>query len=168
MNDRLQLWQLNTMSRELFTQQLGGIFEHSPWVAERAWGMRPFHSLLELHEAMIQVAREAPEEQVLTLLRAHPDLAARIQMTAYSEEEQTGAGLQQLTPEEFSRFTELNAAYMRKFGFPFIIAVYGKSKSEIAAAMAVRLEHSAAQERRQALLEIQRISWLRIQRSIEE
>ncbi|REE80114.1 2-oxo-4-hydroxy-4-carboxy-5-ureidoimidazoline decarboxylase [Paenibacillus taihuensis] len=64
MSERLQLWQLNTMSRELFVRQLGGIMEQSPWVAERAWGMRPFHSLMELHEAMMQVVKEAPEEQI--------------------------------------------------------------------------------------------------------
>ena len=80
----IQLWQLNTLSRERFICELGAIFEQSPWVAERVWERRPFHSLRELHEAMMTAVLEAPEERIVALLRAHPDPASRADMTAHS------------------------------------------------------------------------------------
>ncbi|RAP78272.1 2-oxo-4-hydroxy-4-carboxy-5-ureidoimidazoline decarboxylase [Paenibacillus montanisoli] len=164
----ISLWQLNTFGKEIFLAQLGGVFEHSPWVAERAWERRPFHSISELHEAMMKAVKGADEEQVTSLLRAHPDLASRVQLTVYSAAEQRGAGLNELTPEEFSVFAERNAAYTAKFGFPFIMAVRGKTKAELLAAMQERLGHTVQQERKQALLEIHRITLLRLIDLIEE
>ncbi|NBD23422.1 2-oxo-4-hydroxy-4-carboxy-5-ureidoimidazoline decarboxylase [Paenibacillus sp. T1] len=164
----MQLWQLNTLSRERFIGQLGAIFEHSPWVAERVWERRPFHSRHELHEAMMTAVLEAPEERIVALLRAHPDLASRASMTAHSAEEQQSVGLDALSAEEYDRFAALNASYLAKHGFPFIIAVRGKTKNDILAAMAERLEHDGEQERKQALLEIRRIAELRLRDQIEE
>lgn len=164
----IQLWQLNTLGRELFVHQLGSVFEHSPWVAENAWKRRPFHSVNWLLESMMQAVKEAPEERILALLRAHPDLASRVSMTADSSLEQQSAGLDMLTPHEFERFAELNAAYTEKHGFPFIIAVRGKTKADILDAMAERLNHTRLQERGQALLEVQRIAELRLRDRIEE
>ncbi|SDX78762.1 2-oxo-4-hydroxy-4-carboxy-5-ureidoimidazoline decarboxylase [Paenibacillus sp. CF384] len=164
----ISLWQLNTLSKEMFVGQIGGVFEHSPWIAEKAWEARPFHSVNELHEAMLDVVRQAPEDQVTELLRAHPDLAARMTMTSYSSAEQQGAGLHELSPDEYKRFAQLNAAYTTQFGFPFIMAVRGRTKADLLAAMQERLQHSTVQERRQALLEIQRITQLRLMDVIEE
>ncbi|WP_308634266.1 2-oxo-4-hydroxy-4-carboxy-5-ureidoimidazoline decarboxylase [Paenibacillus silvisoli] len=162
------LWQLNTFGKNMFLAQLGGVFEHSPWVAERAWERRPFHSINELHEAMMNAVNGAAEEQVTGLICAHPDLAARMQLSPYSSAEQQGAGLTQLSSEEYRQFTERNTAYKAKFGFPFIMAVRGKTKSELLAAMQERLHHTVQQERKQALLEIHRITLFRLMDLIEE
>lgn len=164
----IMLWQLNTLSRELFVAQLGSIFEHSPWVADNVWEKRPFHSVNELHEEMMNVVREADESDILTLLCAHPNLASRVQLTSDSALEQQSAGLDALSPNDFERFSELNDAYMEKNGFPFIIAVRGKTKQEILAAMSARLTNERPQERRQALLEVQRIAEMRLLDRIEE
>src|SRR5215470_11475441 len=121
---------LNAMDREAFRAALGGIFEDSPWVAERAWDARPFANLAEVHAAMCAVVRRAPEAERLALLRAHPDLAGRAArartMSAASIGEQAAAGLDRLDAAEFERFARLNATYRERFGFPFILAVRGR------------------------------------------
>ncbi|KUP25205.1 2-oxo-4-hydroxy-4-carboxy-5-ureidoimidazoline decarboxylase [Paenibacillus sp. DMB5] len=158
----LTLEQINGMSREQFVAALGGIFEHSPWVAEGTYQQIPFHSVDELHRAMLQTARSAPDSQVTELLRSHPDLATRLQVTPYSAAEQQGAGLDRLTPEEFELLTGLNAAYTEKFGFPFILAVRGKNKDDIIAAISERVHYPLEQEREQALYQIGRITGFRL------
>ena len=115
--------ELNSLERAPFVSAIGWVFEHSPWVAERAWNARPFADVEALHRAMVeQVERALPEEQ-LALLRAHPDLGTRARVSDASSTEQAGAGLDQLTPEEFERLRALNETYRDKFGFPFLFAV---------------------------------------------
>lgn len=118
---------INAMDRAAFVEKFGGIFENSPWVAEQAWDRRPFATLEAMHGAMVDVARMAPAPLQLALLQSHPDLAGKEAqagaMTASSVAEQASAGLGALSPAEMSEITELNAAYKKKFGFPFIIAV---------------------------------------------
>lgn len=155
----------NGMDREAFANALGGVFEHSPWIAEEAWERRPFASVEELHEAMLSVVRNAPDDRVLALIRSHPDLATRLgigSLTAFSAEEQKGAGLDRLTPEEFATFSALNEAYKAKFGFPFIFAVRGRGKEDILAAMRQRLDHAPEQELQEALAQIARIAGFRL------
>jgi 2-oxo-4-hydroxy-4-carboxy-5-ureidoimidazoline decarboxylase len=126
---------VNKMDRTAFTKTLGGIFENSPWVAEKAWDVRPFASLDELHTAMVTVVQNAPIEQQVSLLRAHPDLAGKEAqagaLTASSTVEQASAGLNALSKEELARLSKLNADYHTKFGFPFIIAVRNHTKEGI-------------------------------------
>ncbi|MNB96639.1 Uric acid degradation bifunctional protein PucL [compost metagenome] len=160
--DILTLEQINGMNRTQFVEALGGIFEHSPWVAEEAYAFLPVRSAEELHRVMLQTARSAPRSQVDELLRAHPDLATRLQVTPLSAAEQQGAGLDRLTAEEFERLTGLNAAYTEKFGFPFILAVRGKNKDDIIEAISERVHHPLEQEREQALEEIGRITGFRL------
>ncbi|AIQ45661.1 OHCU decarboxylase [Paenibacillus sp. FSL R7-0273] len=164
----LTLEQVNGMSREQFVAVLGGIFEHSPWVAEGAYTGIPFHSVEELHRVMLQTARSAPHSQVDELLRSHPDLATRLQVTPLSAAEQQGAGLDRLTAEEFELLTGLNAAYTEKFGFPFILAVRGKNKDDIISAISARVHHPLEQEREQALHEIGRITGFRLRDLLPE
>jgi 2-oxo-4-hydroxy-4-carboxy-5-ureidoimidazoline decarboxylase len=115
------------MERADFTAALGHTFEHSPWIAERAWDARPFASLDALHAAMMQVVRAAPLEQQLGLLRAHPELAGREAqeraLTTDSTSEQSRLGFQALSRDELARMNELNRRYREKFGFPCIIAL---------------------------------------------
>jgi 2-oxo-4-hydroxy-4-carboxy-5-ureidoimidazoline decarboxylase len=157
---------INQMDRAAFVAALGGIFEHSPWVADRAWPWRPFHSLDYLRSAMTgQVAQASVEEQ-LALIRAHPDLGTRARMSDASAGEQAGAGLDRLTPEEFERLQTLNAAYKEKFGFPFIYAVKGSTKHDILRALEQRLSEDIETERRTALEQIYRIAAFRLEDAI--
>jgi 2-oxo-4-hydroxy-4-carboxy-5-ureidoimidazoline decarboxylase len=153
---------LNAMTPAQFVEAAGWVFEHSPWVAERAAGLRPFASSDAIHTAMVeQVAAAGPEEQ-LALLRAHPDLGTRARLSEASTNEQAGAGLDRLTREEFDRFTALNEGYKAKFGFPFLFAVKGSTKQDILAALERRLHASSEEEFAEALRQVYRIAAFRL------
>ncbi|TCN32438.1 2-oxo-4-hydroxy-4-carboxy-5-ureidoimidazoline decarboxylase [Sinorhizobium americanum] len=154
--------------REDFVRRFGGIFEHSPWVAERAFDHAASSGLTagNVHSALCNAFRAASPAERLAVLRAHPDLAGKLaiagKLTADSTSEQASAGLDRLSPEEHARFTELNAAYARKFGFPFIIAVKGLTKAEILAAFEQRIDNSAEEEFETACAQVERIARLRL------
>lgn len=141
------------------------LFEHSPWVVARAFSAAPFPDKAALHATMMRVVEDATEAEQLALIRAHPELGAReVPLTEASQAEQQGAGLRALSPEEFARFTALNAAYREKFGFPFIVCVrLQPGKAAILEAFAKRLENDSDVEKAQALREIGSITWLRLQ-----
>lgn len=162
---------LNTLPEADFIKILGDIFEHSPWVAAAVAGKRPFDSIAQLHQAMVQAVALAGEEKQLALIRAHPDLAGKAAragtLTDASTGEQKTAGLDQLTADEFSRFHQLNSAYQQRFEFPFILAVRGfagkaHDKYSILAAFETRLSHPRDQEIAEALRQIARIAELRL------
>jgi OHCU decarboxylase len=155
--------------REAFISTYGGVFEHSPWIAERAFDgqLGPANdSAAGLHAALSKTFRAASEAERLGVLKAHPDLAGRLaaarQLTADSSAEQAAAGLDALTAGEHAAFTQLNAAYQDKFGFPFIIAVKGKSKSEILTAFQTRIANSRQIEFVTACGEVEQIALLRL------
>lgn len=157
---------LNAMTVQEFTTTLGSIFEHSPWVAERAAALRPFGSTEQLHQAMCeQVARATAAEQEALIL-AHPKLGARgrqrAQLTQSSAHEQRRAGLDACTDEEFAELLRLNERYMARFAFPFILAVRGHTPESILAAMTARLANDPATERATALQQINRIGGFRL------
>jgi len=158
----LTLAEINGMSRSEFVRSLGGIFEHSPWVAEEAYSRIPFSSIEQLHHTMLGIARNAERASVEALLRAHPDLATKMQVTPLSAAEQQGAGLDRLTTEEYRVLQELNRIYTDKFNFPFILAVRGKNKDDIIQAMGERVNRTLEQEMEQALAEIGRITRFRL------
>lgn len=160
---RLTLADVNEMGKDEFVETLGGIFEHSPWVAELAYTARPFGTVGELHEAMMEVMRNADTETVLGLLRSHPDLATRMQVTPLSASEQKGAGLDRLTRQEFETLTGLNRTYTEKFQFPFILAVRGKNKDDILASISERVHSTPEAEWDRALYEIGRITRFRLE-----
>src|ERR1700688_4657620 len=117
---------LNACPRDAFVDALGMVFEHAPWVAEAAFSRRPFVTVAALHEAMVEALRQGGQDRQMALIRAHPELGskfARADLTAASQAEQGGLGLDRLSEQEFTRFTQLNAAYRERFGFPFIICV---------------------------------------------
>lgn len=159
---------VNALDRAAFVARFGGIFEHSPWVAERAWPARPFADLAALHDAMVRAMRAGGEAEKTALLRAHPELAGREakegRLTAASTGEQKSAGLDRLAPEEMRRLAELNAGYRAKFGFPFIIAVRARTKDEILAEFARRLSCAPAEEFAAALGEVETIARIRLER----
>lgn len=162
------LSQLNDMDGEDFKGALGGIFEHSPWIAEEAWKERPFASVEEMFFTMCRIVNHAGEPEQLTLLRAHPDLGARISMTDESRSEQTGAGLDRLNRREYRYMTALNMLYKHKFGFPFIIAVRGLGKEGIIASMRQRIRNTREAELERALSEVSRIARIRLESLVHE
>jgi 2-oxo-4-hydroxy-4-carboxy-5-ureidoimidazoline decarboxylase len=158
------------MDRATFIATFGHVFEHSPWIAEAAFerGLpADADTPSGLHRALCAVLDDAPEARKRALIDAHPDLAGRLaragRLTADSSKEQAGAGLDRLSDDERARFTELNDAYKARFGFPFIMAVKGRSKAEILAAFERRLANDAASEQRAALEQIERIALLRVE-----
>ncbi|WP_078543322.1 2-oxo-4-hydroxy-4-carboxy-5-ureidoimidazoline decarboxylase [Litchfieldia alkalitelluris] len=164
----INLGKLNNMSDTVFTETLGEIYEHSPWVAKKAAVYRPFSSVDELHKAMMEVVLNAPVEDKLELIRAHPNLGDRIEMSDDSNKEQQGAGLQNLSQEEFHSFQSLNKEYMKKFGFPFIFAVKGKTKDDVYQSLIRRIESTETQEFSIALTEIDKIAGFRLRDKIIE
>lgn len=161
------LQQLNQLPFDDFVAALGGVFEHSPWVAERTAALRPFHSVEQLAAMMVGEVEKAGYGAQMALIRAHPELAGKAalrgELTRESSVEQSGAGLDQCSPEEFSRLTELNQAYRKKFGFPFILAVRGYHRGDIIAEFARRLASEVEEERRECLRQIYRIAGLRLE-----
>ena len=159
---------VNAMAPEAFVRTFGGVFENSPWVAERAASARPFASAAALHAAMMEVVRQASPAEIRRFLNAHPELAgpeARARsMTAHSAAEQGSAGLDRMTEADVERFARLNAAYRDKFGFPFIIAVRGRTKDAIVAAFEQRLANPEAKEWEAALAEVAAITRMRLER----
>lgn len=170
---KLSLSQLNALSASAFAAHLSGVFEKTPWIAEGAAALRPFASRAALLASMVRLLEVASREQKHALLLAHPMLggaAARSgQLTRESTAEQAGQGLDRMAAEEERRFADLNAAYVARFGFPFIIAVRGqKNRAAIRAALEVRLESTAEAEFETALAEVVRIAGFRLEALVEE
>jgi len=162
----MTLDELNRMDERAFTTALGGIYEHSPWVAAGVAGGRPYASVGALATAMASVVASAGESRQLALIRAHPELAGKAmvkkELTADSTGEQAGAGLTNCSPAEFARLTELNGRYNARFGFPFILAVKGFDRAGVIAEFARRVEQDRASEFAESLRQIERIAQLRL------
>ena len=158
---------LNALDRASFVNQLGWIFEHSSWVAERSWERRPFASLDALHAAMVEEVEHATHEEQLALLCAHPDLGARAKLSAASAGEQAGAGLNQLNRKDYGTLQSMNSAYRQKFGFPFLYAVKGNTWEDISVALVVRMENDPEEEFPIALFEVFRIARFRLEGIIQ-
>lgn len=154
---------LNEMDEESFVEEVGWIFEHSPWVARRAWMNRPFSTLNDLHGKMVDVVKKAGREEKLKLLRAHPDLGTKADVAPASKKEQSGAGLDELSDEEYVEFVQLNNAYTEKYGIPFIMAVKGQDKRAIQRSMADRVVNDREEERERALQEVYKIARFRLE-----
>jgi 2-oxo-4-hydroxy-4-carboxy-5-ureidoimidazoline decarboxylase len=162
---------INAMDQTAFVQKFGGIFENSPWVAEKAWEKRPFATLNEMHAAMVAVAKYAPATAQLALLQSHPDLAGKEAqagtMTASSVSEQAGAGLNALSHDEMTQISDLNAAYKKKFGFPFIIAVRMHTKEGILFEFNRRLQNDTQTEFANDLQNVYVITRLRLNKLLD-
>ncbi|MEM6307992.1 MAG: 2-oxo-4-hydroxy-4-carboxy-5-ureidoimidazoline decarboxylase, partial [Pseudomonadota bacterium] len=163
----------SALSRDEFVNICGGLFEHSPWVAQAAYDAErspAIDNALGLHAALCLQFRLADDDQKLAVLTAHPDLAGKLatakRLTKESAEEQASARLNALTDMERATFTDLNTAYVKKFGFPFIIAVRDYTKASILKAFQSRLENDRVDEFETACRQVERIVWYRIQRLI--
>ena len=184
--------QVNRMSQNEFVEKFGRLFQGGDWIAESAWEKRPFQSLYELRRALQEAVFDAPPERQLELIRSYPDLGRMLKaertsssaqppynvyevmqipveglLGAESLRDQSSAGLDRLSPEEYESFSTLNKAYRDKFGFPLIVCVRENTKETILASGKDRLENSPAQEKATALVEIAKIANLRLQDLIE-
>ncbi|MGE8547610.1 2-oxo-4-hydroxy-4-carboxy-5-ureidoimidazoline decarboxylase [Alcaligenes sp. WGS1538] len=160
------LAELSSLDQAQFVNKLEGIFEHSPWVAERTWSKRPFHSVDELHATMVDVMNSASYEEKKNLICAHPELAGKEAeegtLTTASTGEQRGAGLDQCSAEELARLRGLNASYRDRFGFPFVIAVKGLTRYQIMDTVDARLNNDVDTEFQACLREIGKIARFRL------
>lgn len=162
------------VTKDEFVARFGGVFEHSPWVAEGAYerGVEEPLTASGVHAALCAVFRAAGESERLAVLRAHPDLAGKLaiagELTEDSRKEQAGAGLDRLTADEHARFTALNSAYVEKFGFPFIIAVKGLNKDDILSAFETRINNDRNAEFATASAQVERIALLRLTSMLPE
>ena len=172
MPQKITFDRVNRLSREGFVERFGPVYEHSPWVAEEAYGARPFDGIDGLHGAMVRAVEAAPEGRKMALILAHPDLAGRAAMsgelTRASKSEQASAGLDALSPGEYREFHRLNDSYKERFGFPLIFAVREHTKESILEGAAKRLENTRSEEIGAALAEISKIVRLRLQDLVEE
>ena len=161
------------MGEQEFITCFGGVYEHSPWIAEAVWHLSPEPDLATdqdtaegIHQSFQSVVDGADQATKLALLRAHPDLAGKLAitgaLTAASTAEQAGADLGNCTPEEFADFKRLNDSYKEKFGFPFILAVRGCQRTEILKTFKARVDNDPATEFNEALSQVHRIALLRL------
>ena len=160
---------INALESDDFVARFGGIFEHSPWIAERAFDLElgPAHDTANgMHNALCRMFRSATREERLGVLTAHPDLAGKLaaakRLTAESTAEQASAGLDALTDAERETFTRLNSEYTSKFGFPFIIAVRDHDKASILDAFRNRIANDLETEFAEACRQVERIAWHRL------
>jgi OHCU decarboxylase len=162
----ITLQELNILDQESFTQALRSLFEGPPWIVREAWHERPFKSLAHLHQSLCNVMYNAPIEQQIALLQAHPDLVGQAALagvlTPESTGEQAAAGLGNLSSEEIATFNRLNSTYRNRFGFPFVICARENKKESILEGFATRLHNSREQEIAIALGEVAKICSLRL------
>ena len=158
--------EVNSLAKSEFVARLGGVFEHSPWIAERAWHKRPFRTVEELHRAMLDAV--ASEEEKLRLARAHPELAGSETLTPHSSAEQTRLGFTALSKTELAEMAKLNRAYREKFGFPCIVALRLHAKrASVVAEMKRRLDNDRSTELANALEQIGHITRARLEKIVD-
>ena len=167
-----RIGEINLLPRDAFVAAFGGVFEHSPWVAEEAWRSRPFGSVEEMWRAFKDAMYAAPRERQLDLIWAHPDLAGKAavasELTQESAREQASAGLNRLSPGEFEMFTRMNREYREKFSLPMVVCVREHTKESILENVQSRLGNSRDEEIRTALAEISKISHYRLLDIVEK
>jgi OHCU decarboxylase len=155
------------MDRDAFVHRYGGIYEHSPWVAERSYDEGQSMAPDALTRVFRHCVDSASDDEKLALIRAHPDLAGRAAMagelTAASGVEQASAGIDQCTAAEYEEFQSLNTRYKDKFGFPFVMAVRNSDRHDILAAFRARLDRSPEEEFATAIREIHEIARMRLE-----
>ena len=156
---------INKLSRSEFVEIFANIFEKTKWIAEKLYNQKPFDDFKDLCSKMLGIFETAGKETQLKILRAHPDLADKVTvnlLTSNSRSEQSNAGLDQCSEEEFNEFKNLNKSYRQKYGFPFIIAVKGKNKIEILSEFRKRILNSVDEEFNEAIIQVGKIANLRL------
>jgi OHCU decarboxylase len=156
---------INDLSKSSFTEVFGNVFENASWIAEKLYENKPFKNFEDLSSKMLDIFEQTSEENKLKIFNSHPDLADKTKiglLTPDSNKEQNNAGLDQCTEKEFSDFKNLNNKYKKKFGFPFIYAVKGKSKIEVLNTFKERVTYDINDEFIEATKQVKKIAKLRM------
>ena len=156
---------INKLSRSEFVEIFANIFEKTKWIAEKLYNQKPFDDFKDLCSKMLGIFETAGKETQLKILEAHPDLADKVTvnlLTSNSRSEQSNAGLDQCSEEEFNEFKNLNKSYRQKYGFPFVITVKGKNKIEILSEFKKRILNSVNEEFNEAIIQVSKIANLRL------
>ena len=156
---------INKLSKSEFVKFFANIFENARWIAEELYNQKPFDNFEELFSKILNIFETATKEKQLKILNAHPDLANKTKislLTPDSLKEQTSAGLDQCTEEEFNEFKHLNEQYKKKFGFPFILAIKGKTKIEILDNFRKRISSNPEIEFDEAIRQVKQIASIRL------
>jgi len=170
MTNTITLQNINHLNQSDFVSTLGTIFEHSPWVAEQVYLLRPFDSIQQLHHQMKDIVKKADRGQRKQLICNHPELAGREaeagKLTTDSKNEQAGAGLNNCSAEELKKLRDLNRQYLQEFDFPFVIAVKQLTRYDILQAIESRLQNTADSEFNSCINEIAKIAEFRLNQLI--
>ena len=156
---------INKLSKSEFIKVFANIFENARWIAEELYNQKPFNSFEDLCSKMLNIFENTAKENQLIILRAHPDLTDKIKIgsiTSDSHKEQTNAGLDQCSKQELKEFKNLNDKYKKRFGFPFILAIKGKNKSDILSEFKKRILNSIDDEFNEAIMQVSKIAKLRL------
>ena len=158
---------VNNLRKSDFISIFGNVFEKTQWIAEKAYDSKPYKNFEELFSKMMEIFENSKKERHLEILNAHPDLAVEKKLTEDSQKEQTNANLNQCNNEEFNEFQNLNIEYIKKFGFPFIIAVKGKNKDEILINFRKRIKNKINLEFEEAKKQVKKIANFRLNEIIK-
>jgi len=157
----------NKLNKSEFLSIFGNVFEKTEWIAEKCYDSKPYNSVHELVNKMMEIFDNSIKKKHLEILNSHPDLAVKKKLTKDSENEQSNANLNQCTNEEFKEFNKLNKKYKKKFGFPFIIAVKGKNKKEILNSFRQRITNNINLEFEEAKKQVKKIASFRLSEIIK-
>jgi len=163
----IDIKKINNLDKSEFLSIFGNVFEKSKWISEKVFEEKPFKNLESFISKIIGIYENSDNETILKILNLHPELAVEKKLTANSEEEQNKANLKECTPEEFNEFKKLNIEYKKKFSFPFIIAVKGKSKNEILNYFRKRIKNSLNEEFVEAKKQVKKIATFRLEEIIK-
>ncbi len=156
---------INNLSQIKFNEIFANIFEKTKWIAERLYNQKPFNSFEDLCSKILEIFKTTSKKNQLKIIKAHPDLADKTKISLLnidSRTEQNRAGLNQCSEKEFREFKNLNNEYKKKFGFPFILAVEGKNKTEILNKFKKRILNSADDEFKESISQVCKIANLRL------
>ena len=158
---------INLLKKKEFLSIFGNIFEKSDWIADEVFNFKPFKDSNDLIIKMMNIYENTNNEKIIKIFNLHPQLAIEKKLTSFSSKEQTGAKLNNCSKEELEEFERLNADYKKKFGFPFIIAVKGKNKSEILNNFRHRIKNNSKIEFDEAKVQVKKIASVRLEEILE-
>jgi OHCU decarboxylase len=158
---------INNLSKSDFISTFGNVFEKTDWIAKKTYKLKPFNSLEELFSKMIEIFENSKKKNHLEILNAHPDLAIKKKLTADSKKEQNNANLNECSEQEFKEFKKLNEEYKKKFEFPFITAVKGKTRKKILNKFRQRITGNIDLEFKEAKKQVKKIARIRLEQIIK-
>ena len=159
---------INQLNKSDFLSIFGNVFEKTEWIAEKVFELKPFKNFNDLSSKLLDFYENSHKEKILIIFNSHPELAVAKKLTSESKLEQAGANLNECTVEEFKEFKKLNLEYKNKFGFPFIIAVKGKSKTEILNNFRQRILNNIESEFEEAKNQVKKIATFRLNEIINQ